>query len=169
MRDLARLAALVVAALVLWRNVAVAGYVPAIVTATYVAGLVVLVAMTLFRDGFVTASAVALGAHYAVALKYGDVTADYGAPVVAALILVHLELLDLAATVPGGRAVDVAFLKSRARHLGAVFLLGVAAAVLPLLVGTVRWPSATLTRALGVVGVGLAVAAIPLGLLRARR
>jgi len=168
MRDLARVAAALLAAAVLGRNFAVAGGVPAIVTATYVAGAVVLLALTLFRDGLLTASGVALAVHYALALHYGDVSADLGAPVVAALVVVHLDLLDVAASVPRERAVDGAFLRSRLRHAAGVFALGAVASALALAVGSVRWPSTTLTRALGLAGVAL-VAVIPLGMLRARR
>jgi hypothetical protein len=168
MRDIARVAAALLAAVVLGRNVAVAGGVPAIVTATYLAGAVVLVAMTLFRDGFLTASAVALAAHYTLSLHYGDVSADLGAPVIAALIVVHLDLLDLAALVPRERTVDSAFVRSRLRHAATVFAVGAVASVLALAVASVRWPSTTLTRALGVAGIAL-VAVIPLGMLRARR
>ena len=168
MRDIARVAALLLAALVMARDVAVAQGAPAMTAATYICIGVVLVGATLFRDGFVTASGVALAGHYALALHYGDVTADYGAPLVAALVVAHLDLLDLAASVPREQLVDPAMLRSRVRHLLGVFSIGVAASVLALAVASVRWPSATLTRALGLLGVALVVA-IPLGLLRARR
>ncbi len=168
MRDLARLAAAVCALLVLLRDHAIAGDAPALWQASWLCAAVVLAGLTLFRDGFATASGVALGAHYLLALNYGDVAADLGAPVVAGLIVLHLDLLDLALSVPRERAVDPAFLRSRLRHAAFVFGLGVVAGAAAVLVATVDWPSSTLTRAIGVAGVALAVA-IPLGMLRARR
>jgi hypothetical protein len=168
MRDLARLGALLVAALVVARGVSVGGGVPAMWTATYLCVAVVALATTLWREGFVTASGVALGVHYALALHYGDVVADFGAPVVAALVVVHVDLLDLAASVPRERHVDRPFLRARLRHAVVVFVVGVAASALALAVASLPWPSSTLTRAIGLAGVALAVV-IPLGLLRERR
>lgn len=168
MRDLARLGALLVAAVVVGRDLAVAGGGRAMTSATYLCVAAVLLGLSLFRDGFVTASGVALAGHYALALRYGDVAADYGTPVVAALIVVHLDLLDLAASVPRERTVDPAFLKARLRHAGGVFVVGAFASSLALAVGAFSWPSATLTRAAGLLGVVLVVV-IPLGLARARR
>ena len=168
MRDLARVGALLVAVVVILRDLAVAGGGSAIAAATYLCAAVVLLGLSLFRDGFVTASGVALAAHYALALRYGGVLADYGAPVVAALIVVHLDLLDLAASVPREPTVDPAFLKARLRHAGGVFVVGAFASSLALVVASFSYPSATLTRALGLGGVVLAVV-IPLGLVRARR
>jgi hypothetical protein len=168
MKDLARAAALLVAAFVLGRGLAVGNGVHALVQATWLAGAAVVLAAALLRDGFVTGAGVALGAHYALSLHYGDVAADYAAPVFAGLILVHMDLLDLASGLARERLVDRAFLLSRLRHLAGVFGVGALAAVAALAVASYRWPSATLTRMLGLAGVALAVA-IPLGLLRARR
>ncbi|HEV2889199.1 MAG TPA: hypothetical protein VGX28_02390 [Frankiaceae bacterium] len=168
MRDLARLGAALCAVLVLLRDHAIAPGTPALWQATYLCAAVVVAGLSLFRDGFATASGVALGGHYLLALNYGDVTADLGAPIVAGLVVLHLDLLDLALSVPRERAIDPAFLRSRLRHAAFVFGLGVVAGSVAVLVATVDWPSSTLTRAIGVAGVALAVV-IPLGMLRARR
>ncbi|HEX8002075.1 MAG TPA: hypothetical protein VF519_05215 [Mycobacteriales bacterium] len=168
MRNLARLAAFVIAVVLLARGVAIANGAPAIWQVTWLVVATVGLAMTAFREGFATASAVALGAHYALALHYGDVAADLGVPIVAALIVVHLDLLDLATALPRDRAVDPVLLRSVARHAAAVFGIGVVAASAGIVVASVRWPSATVTRALGVLGVALVVA-IPLGMPRLRR
>jgi hypothetical protein len=168
MRDLARLGGALCAVLVIARDLAIGGDAPALWQATFLCGVVVLAGLTLFRDGFVTASGVALGGHYLLALEHGDVAADLGAPVVAGLIVLHLDLLDLASSVPRERTVDRAFLRSRLRHAAFVFGLGAAAGAVAVVVASVDWPSSTLMRAIGVAGVALAVV-IPLGMLRARR
>jgi hypothetical protein len=168
MRDLSRAVALLVAVLLLLRDDVIATGADAMRAATILVALVVLAALTLWRDGFVTASGVALGAHYAGALAFGRVEVDLAAPVVAGLIVVYLELLDLAASLPRDRRVDRAFALARLRHAGVVLAIAVAGGVVAFGVAAVPWPSSQLLRAAGVAGATLAVA-IPLGLVRVRR
>ena len=168
MRDVARVAALLVAVLIVARDHAIAGNAPALNTASLLVGFVLVAALSLWRDGFLTASAVALGGHYALALGYGHVQADLGAPVVAALLVVHLDLLDLAASLPRDRRIDRAFALARLRHLALVLGLGVAAGTAVLAIAYVPWPSSELFRAAGLAAAAGAVAA-PLLLVRARR
>ena len=153
MRDLARLAAGLVALFVLLRNVAVAGAQPAMLAATVIAGLVVLVALTLWRDGLITGSAVALAAHYAAALGYGHVTIDLAAPLVGALVVAYLDLADLAASLPSDRRVDRALLVSSARHAGGVVAVGTTAAVAAYAIAAVPWPGSEVVRAIGALGI----------------
>lgn len=168
MKDLARLGALLVAVLVLARNLAVGGGGRALTSATYICAVVVLLALTMFREGFATASGVALGVHYALALDYGDVTADLGVPIVAALVVAHMDLLDLGTSLPREPGVDPALLRGRLRHLAIVFAIGLAASSAAVALALVDWPSSSLPRAVGFLGAALVVV-IPLGLLRARR
>jgi hypothetical protein len=168
MKDLARAVALLLAVVVLVRDDAIAAGAPAMRTATLVVAFVLLAGLTLWRDGFVTASGVALGAHYVLALAFGHVEADLGAPIVGALIVAHLDLLELSASLPRDRRIDRAFLRDRLRHLGLVLALGVAGGAAALGVALVPWPSSELLRAAGVLAVA-GVVALPLGLLRARR
>ncbi|MDQ1710698.1 MAG: hypothetical protein QOE45_148 [Frankiaceae bacterium] len=168
MRDIARVVAGLLAALVLARNGAVAAGSVAMMAATYLVALLVVVSLTLWRDGFVTASAVALAAHYGASLAYGRVSLDLGAPVVGALIVGYLEAADLAASLPSDRRVDRAFLLARIRGLGVVLGIAGLAGFAVYAVAAVPWPSGTAFRAAGVAGIALA-AAVPLFALRARR
>lgn len=165
MRDVARVAAFVAAVLVIGRNLAVTGIVPAMVSASVLLVVLVLGALTLWRDGLVTFSTLALAGHYALSLGLGDVSIDLAAPVVGALVLVYADLADLATSVPRGRHVDRAFAKHAARD--AALLLGGAtlAGAVTLAVAAGPWPSAEWIRAAGALGVG-AVVAIPLILAR---
>jgi hypothetical protein len=166
-KDLARVAALVVAVLVLVRSEAVAG--PADMrAATAVAALVVLAALTLWRDGFVTAGGAALAAHYGIALVSGHVDVDLGAPVMAALVVAFLDLLDLADSLPRDRRVDRAFLLGRLRHVAVVVTVAAGASAAAFAVALLPVPSSEQVRVLGLAGAAAAIA-VPLGLLRARR
>lgn len=166
MRDLARLAAALVAALLLARNVAVAGGVQAMLVATGVVAAVVVAALTGWRDGLVTGAGVALGAHYVVALGYGDVAIDLAAPVVGALVVAFLDLADLAASLPPDRRrVDRALLRSSARHTAGIVAIGTTAAVAAAAVAAVPWPGSEVLRAAGALGVVAAVVT-PMLLLR---
>lgn len=168
MRDLARLAALLVAAVVVLRDDAIASGAPAMRTATVFAAFAVILALSLWRDGFMTASGVALAGHYALALGFGHVAADLGAPVVGALIVTYLDLLDLAGSLPNDRRVDRAFLRARLRHVALVLGIGTLAGAAALGIAAVPWPSSEALRLAGVLGAGVAVA-VPLALVRARR
>jgi hypothetical protein len=168
MRDVSRATALLIAVLLLLRDDVIAAGADAMRTATIFTALLVLLGMTLWRDGFVTASGVALGAHYAGALVFGKVEIDLAAPFVAGLIVVYLELLDLAASLPRDRRVDRPFAMARLRHAGVVLGIAVAGGVAAFGVAAVPWPSSQLLRAVGVAGATVAVA-VPLGLARVRR
>jgi hypothetical protein len=168
MRDVARVVAGLFAALVLARDGAVAAGSNAMLTATYMTVLLVAVSLTLWRDGFVTASAVALAAHYGASLVYGRVTLDLAAPVVGALVVGYLEAADLAASLPKDRRVDRAFALARLRRLGAVVGLACLAGYAAFAVAAVPWPAGTAFRVLGAAGIALA-AFVPLAALRARR
>lgn len=159
MRDLARVAAFAVAVLVVLRDVAIGGG-AAMRTPTVLCALFVLVALTFWRDGFVTASGAALTAHYVVALVFGDVAADFGVPLTAALVVAYLDLADLGMSLPRDRRVDRAFLLDRLRHLGRVSGIAGAAAGGVVLVTALPWPTTGALRALAVAGV-LAVVAAP--------
>lgn len=165
MREIARIAAGVVALLLVLRNAAIAGDSPAMLSATVLLGLLVAAALTLWRDGFVTASGAGLALHYVAALVYGDVSIDLAAPVVGALVVLYLDLADLATSVPRDRRVDRALLRSSARHALRVLAIGTFAGAGVLLVAAAPWPGGEWLRALGALGVGAVVAA-PLYLLR---
>jgi len=168
MRDAARVVALLLAVLVILRDDAVAAGAPAMGAVTVIVGFAVLLGVSLWRDGFMTFSGVALAGHYVASLGYGGVVADLGAPVIVALVVAHLDVLDLAASVPRDRRIDRAFLRARLRHLGTVVALSATAAYAVVAVATYRWPDTNLMRIAGLGGVALAVV-IPLGLARARR
>ena len=159
MRDLARVAAAVVAVLVVARDIAVAGNSQAMVAGTLLLALVSGAALTLWRDGFVTASGVGLGAHYVSALVYGDVEVDLGAPVVTALIVLYLDLADLAMSLPQDRRVDRALLRSSARHAVHVLAVAAFAGIGVFAVAAAPWPQVEWLRAAGAAGVAAAVAA----------
>ncbi len=165
MRDLARLGALVLALLVAGRNLAVAGASHAMLVATGITLLVVVAGLTLWRDGLVTGSGVALAAHYVGSLGYGDVVLDLGAPVVGALIVAYLDLADLAASVPRDRRVDRALLLRSLKRTGGVIGAGVVAGAAAYGVAAVPWPGGELLRAAGALGVA-AVVVVPVYLLR---
>ena len=167
MRDVARTAALVVALLVLARSVAVGAGSAALLTATGIVVVVVAAAVALLRDGLVTGAGVALAAHYALALGYGDVEIDLAAPVVGALVVLFLDLGDLAASLPSDRRVDRAFALASLRHAALVLGVGVAAGAAVFVVAALPWPGAEWLRAAGALGVAAAVA-VPLLLLRRR-
>jgi hypothetical protein len=168
MKDLARLLAALVAGGLLLRDDLIAAGSPAMRSATVVCGLAVLVGLTAWRDGFGTVSAVALVGHYASALAYGDVQVDFAAPAVGALIVLYLDLLDLAASLPRDRRVDRAFALARLRHAGLVVAVGTVAGAAAFAVAAVPWPSSETFRAVGVAAVVLAVV-MPVLALRGRR
>jgi hypothetical protein len=168
MRDIARVVAGLLALVVLARDLAVARGSIAMLTATYMCALLVIVSLTLWRDGFVTASGVALAAHYVLSLVYGRVELDLAAPVVGALVVAYLEAADLATSLPNDRRVDRAFAVARLRHLVRVLAIGTLAGALVFAVAAVPWPSGTAFRAVGAAGIALA-AYVPLAVLRARR
>jgi hypothetical protein len=161
MREVARAAAFVAALLVVCRDLAVAGVGPAMLSATVFVLVLTLGALTLWRDGLVTVSTLALVGHYALSLGLGDVSVDLAAPVVGAFVLLYADLADLATTVPGSRRIDRAF----ARHVtrDAALLLGGAtlAGAITVAIAAAPWPSAEWIRAAGALGVG-AVVVIPL-------
>ncbi|HVF04504.1 MAG TPA: hypothetical protein VNA20_06680 [Frankiaceae bacterium] len=165
MRELARVGAGLVALLVVLRDLAVAGYAPAMVPASVIVGLLVVAALAFFRDGLVTGSGVALAGHYLLSLTNGDVVLDLAAPAVGALVVVYLDLADLAAAVPKDRRVDRAFLLASARRTLAVLGIGALAGTAALALALVPWPALEVVRAAGALGVA-AVVAVPLILLR---
>jgi hypothetical protein len=168
MRDIARVVAGLLALVVLARDAAVASGSAAMVTATYLTAMLVVVSLTLWRDGLVTASGVALAAHYGASLGYGRVALDLAAPVVGALVVAYLDTADLALSLPSDRRVDRAFALARARRLLTVVAIATLAGYAAYAVAAVPWPSATVFRALGAAGVAVA-AYVPLAALRARR
>ena len=165
MRELARLAAAAVAAFVVLRNVAVAGSSGTMTGASVIVGIVVVIALASRSDGMVTGSGVVLAGHYLVALWYGTVELDLAAPVIGALIVVYLDLADLAAALPGDRRVDRAFLRTTLRRAGGVFGLASLAGMAAFGLASLPWPAHEALRAAGALGVA-AVAAVPLILLR---
>jgi len=128
MKDVARLVALLLAVAVVARDFAVAGDSVGLRTATFLLAFFVVAALVMRHEGIVTFSAVALAGHYGAALAYGHVTADYGAPVMAALLVAYLDTADLALALPDDRRVDRAFAYACARRLGLVVGLGATAA-----------------------------------------
>jgi len=163
-RDLARVAAFVLALLLVGRGVAIAGAGAALVLGAVVLGLGLL-GMLLGRDGMVTASGLGLVVQYVLALEYGDVAVDLFAPVVAALVVLYLDLGDLALALPADRRVDRAFLRSTLRHAGQLVAIGTLAGLATYGIAAVPWPGAEWLRAAGALGVA-AVVAVPLLLLR---
>jgi len=166
MRDLARVGAFAVAVLVVLRDVAIGGA-AAMRTPTIVCAFAVLLALTLWRDGLVTGSGVVLGAHYVAALAVGDVTADFAAPLTAALLVAYLDLADLGMSLPRDRKVDRTLLLGRLRHTAKVAGIGGVAAAGVVAVTALPWPTSGALRALAVGGV-LAVVAAPYFLWRAQ-
>ena len=165
MRELARLAAFAVAVLVVGRDLAIAGTTGAMTTATIVVALLVVAALALFRDGLVTGSGLALAGHYVLALTHGDVAVDLAAPAVGALVVVYLDLADLAASLPRDRRVDRALLLGALRRTFAALGVGTLAGTAAFAVAAVDWPGSEVVRAAGAAGV-VAVVAVPLILLR---
>lgn len=164
MRNVARLAALLVALLVLGRDVAVAGG-GAAVPGAFGVLLLVVGGLAWRRDGLITAAGLALAAHYVVALEFGDVAVDLAAPFVGALVVVFLDLGDLALALPNDRRVDPLLLRSSARHAGTALVVATVAGVLTYALAAAPWPAAEWFRAVGALGVAVVVAA-PLLLLR---
>ena len=165
MRDLARLGAAALALLVVLRDLAVAGPSQAMVAATAIVVVAVAAALTLWRDGFVTGSGVVLAAHYVLSLGLGRVEADLAAPLVGGLILLYLELADLAAALPRDRQVDRALLRATLRRAGGVLVLATTAGTAAFVLAAVPWPAGEVVRAAGALGVAAAVA-VPVILLR---
>ena len=165
MREVARAAAFVVGLLVIVRDVVVTGGAPAMYTASALVLALLVGALTLWRDGLVTVSGIALACHYAISLGMGDVVIDLAAPFDGALILLHMDLADLAASVPPGRRVDKALLRGTLR--GSAVLVGAATltGAVTFAFATGPWPSAEWMRTVGVAGAGLAVL-VPLILVR---
>jgi hypothetical protein len=165
MRELARATAALLALVVVVRDFAVAGDSVAMRTATYLLAFVVLGALSLWRDGVVTVSALGLAGHYLAALAYGHVEVDLAAPVMAALVVAYLDVADLAMSLPGDRRVDRAFALASARRLAVVVGIGTLGGAAAYAIASVRLPHSAVVRALGAAGVAAAVAA-PLSLLR---
>ena len=165
MRELARLAALLLAAVVVARDVAVVGVTGPVLRLTVLVALLVVAALVSRWDGYVTASGVALAGHYLVSLGFGEVEVDLAAPAVAVLLLAYLEMADLAVALPGDRRVDRAFVRATllrtVRTSGVALLAGVAVFAVAL----VPWPASEAFRALGVLG-AVSVVAVPVILLR---
>lgn len=164
MRDLARALAFVVAALLLGRGVAIGGLGAALVLGAAVLGAGML-GMLLGRDGVVTASGLGIAVQYVLALEYGDVAVDLAAPLVGALVVLYLDLGDLALSLPADRRVDRAFLRSTLRHAGTLVAIGTLAGLATYGIAAVPWPGAEWLRAAGALGV-VAVVGVPLLLLR---
>lgn len=154
MRNVARAAAFAVALLVVGRGYVVAGGEPAIVSASVVMLVVLVGALTLWSDGIVTASGVALAAHYLVSLWVGGVVVDLAVPVVGALILLYLDLADLAASIAPGRRVDRVLLARTAGGAGLLVLGAAVAGLVTFAFAAAPWPSAEWLRAAGAFGVG---------------
>jgi hypothetical protein len=159
MRDLARVGAALLAFVVIARDLAIAGDSEALRTLTYMLVFVVLGALTLWRDGAVTVSGLALAGHYVAALVYGHVQVDLAAPVTAALVVAYVDLADLATALPHDRRVDPAFARACLRRLGLVVGLGAAAGTVVYGLAAIPVPGGAAVRALGVVGVALAALA----------
>jgi hypothetical protein len=165
MRDLARLTAALLAFAVVARDFAVAGDSVAMRTATYLLLFVVLAALTLWRDGAVTVSALALGAHYVVSLGYGHVDVDLAAPVMAALVVAYLDVADLAMSLPRDHRVDRALALVSLRRLATVVGIGALAGAAAYAIAAAPLPRSNVVRNLDITGVALAVAA-PISLVR---
>ena len=166
MKELARLGALLVGLSIAGRNLAVGGgrgYTSALLVA-----LLVVAALAFLRDGLVTGSALALAGDYVLALAAGDVVVDLAAPVVGALLLLYLDLADLAAALPRDRRVDGALLRATLRRTAGVVVAGTLAGTAAFAVAAVDWPALEAVRAAGALGV-VAVVAVPLILLRRPR
>jgi hypothetical protein len=164
-RELARVGALAAAVLVILRDLAIAGHSGALSAATGILALLLAGSLALRRDGFVTGTAVALGAHYLAALVYGDVEIDLAAPFMAGLVLVFLELGDLAVALPADRRVDTALVRRTARQCGLILVVASAAGAAAFVLAAVPWPAGEWLRAVGALGIVGAVAG-PLILLR---
>lgn len=165
MKDLTRLAAIALAAAVVVRDYAVAGDSQGMRAATYLLAVLVVVALVTARDGAVTFSGLALGGHYVLALRFGHVTLDLAAPVMAGLVLAYLDVADLALALPPDRAVERAFAFAALRRTGLVVGVGALGAAAAYAVAALPFPSSPLVRALGLVGVAVAVIG-PLALVR---
>jgi hypothetical protein len=163
-RDLARAAAFAVALLLLGRGAAIAGGGATLVLGAVVLGLGLL-GMLLGRDGLVTASGLGIAGQYVLALEHGDVAVDLAAPVVAALVVLYLDLGDLALAMPDDRRIDRAYLRSTLRHAGALVGIGTLAGLVTYGIAAVPWPGAEWLRAAGALGVA-AVVLVPVLLLR---
>jgi hypothetical protein len=168
MKEITRIVAALVALVVVVRDLFVAGHAPAMRAVTLACALAVAGGLSLWREGFLTGSALALLAHYGFALGYGHVALDLAAPLVAGLIVVHLDLLDLAASLPRDRRVDRAFALARLRHAGFVLGAGTAGGAAAFGVAALPWPASEALRTAGLLAVVAAVA-VPALLLRPRR
>lgn len=165
MRELARVVALGLAALLLAYPFTVTEANASMTAITVPAALLVLNALVLWSDGAVTLAAVALGAQYAAALFITDGDFDLLSPAVAILLLAFVEVCDIAIATPARSALDLPFLRRTAWALGGSAVLALAAAAFVVAAAATPLPDNQLVRSLGVGAAGLAVAA-PLLLFR---
>jgi hypothetical protein len=158
MRELARIGAFLAAAASLARDFVIAGGGRGMTAITVCCAGLVLTALVTRFEGMLTFAGLGLIAHYGMSLGLARLSADFGVPLTAVLVVLFLELGDIALACHTTTAVDGVFVRAAVRGLVRAGGVGVLVAAAVVFVAELPWPSATLTRALGLVGVALAVA-----------
>jgi hypothetical protein len=164
MRELCRVLAGLLAVLLLAYPAALGGSAP---PRLFVVGTVVAVisGLVLWNDGAVTVAAAALGLNYLGALHLRGVELDVGAPLVAVVLVLFVELCDVAISVPSGTPVEASFVRARAAALAAAVVLSLAAALVVLAGALPRFALSGPARLAAMAAAATAVMA-PVALLR---
>jgi len=165
-REVGRIIAALLAAMVFGYSFALAGASTALVSLCLLTVPLVVAGLTLFSERLLTVAAVALVAQYAGALYVADVGGDLLAPLVAAAVLLFVEAGDLAISVPPRTALDRSVVRGRLLAAAASVTLAVAVSAATLALAALGLAGSTAVRAAGLAGAAVAVAA-SLVLLRA--
>lgn len=150
------------AAVVIGYSFALAGASPGLVADTVVTVVLVCAALGLWSEGMVTVAVVALAGQYALALRLADVALDPFVPLVAAVLVLFVEITDLALSVPPRTAVDRSFVRRRLLAAAASVTAALAVATVVLAVAALPLPPSDLARGAGVGGIALAAIGIRL-------
>jgi hypothetical protein len=124
--------------------------------------------LVLWNDGAVTAAAAALAVNYLAALQHRQVGLDGGAPLIAAALVLFVELTDVAISVRPGTPVERSLVQGTAHSLAAALALTVVATAV-VVVGAA--PGVQLAGPVRLAATAAAVAAVgvPVWLLRIAR
>lgn len=166
MKEICRVVAVVLAAAVFADSFALAGTSRALVSLCLFTVPAVLAGLTLVSERLITLAALALVGQYVAGLYAGHHRADVFVPLVAAAVLLFVEVADLAISVPSGTRLDRSVVRGRLLAAAASVTLAVAVSAATLALSQVVSTSSTVIRVLGLAGAALAVVA-PMMLLRA--
>lgn len=167
MREVCRVLAALLAALVFAYSFTLAGASNVLTSLCLFTVPVVVAGLTLVSERLLTLATAALAGQYLGGLHFGEVEVDIAVPLVAAVIVLFAEVGDLALSVPPGTALDRSFVRARLTALAGTVTVAAAAAAGVLALSSIGLGGSTAGRSIGLAGAAVAVAA-PLVWLRSR-